>query len=241
MKNIYTWFLLALVVGGLALSFYLGNQHFDTVVIDVLEVEHPESFADQAFETLNSQPEGLASVLFLGVEPGQVEDLEVWRRFVGNINKLDPENPVYVMAEAQLPFVDLVSAQMLVNLKEERQKVATILQKVVAEKQRAVVIAPNIYTSQLLEKGPAKLYIQEHQLQFTSLSIVKFPITPGQAEVFDPPCNVDQADIRGTGALGCAIRKKSQSLWKYKVKPNHYLGRIEKVGESDFLILFNRY
>lgn len=243
MKNPYSWFLLVCILLGLGFSYYLGSQHYDLPVLDRFEAASAEEAASIVFaELLKEDPaETLPLILFIGLTPGAVEDVEFARSFLAQTNLNEKNKIDVVVVEKDLPMIELVPSQLQLDLKESAGSIAEAVKKAVATNKRIVVVAPNIYVSQLLGNNPIALIQERAGTTVTSLSLVKFPITEGQAKSFDPPCQVDAGDVRGTGPLGCAILQKSRILWRNLPAPEKYWGRLEKVGPKDFLLLLNRH
>lgn len=244
MRNPYSWFLLACIILGLGLSYYLGSQHYDLPLIERFESSSPQESALLVLKELEKErpTENLPEVMFVGVTPGSPEDIEFVQAFISAANDSDKNRFDVIVVEKNLPMIEQVISQIQLDIKDSISVLAEAIGQAQKSQKRLLIIGPSIYTSQLLAENPiAQIKTGVPTLSLASLSLVKFPITEGQAKSFDPPCQVDAGDVRGTGALGCAILQKSRILWRNLPAFEKYWGRLEKVGPTDYLLLFNRH
>lgn len=239
MKKYTYWAFAALILG--TVIYFISRPELEPQnlpKIQYTQVASPAEFGELIFKKLTEDVRQ-APVLFLGVTPDQVEDLEVWKSFLAAAALTDLRYDM-IIAEPQLPFIELLSPQMMMDLKTERDRFVEGVRAAQAKGMRVAVIVPTIYSSQLLTRNPADLLKTVHSLNFTSFSIAKYPVTIEQEAVFQPGCSVDEKDREGTGALGCAIRTKARTTYRQKVKPGTYSGMMDKIDKTDYLVLFNR-
>lgn len=237
MKYIY-WIVLSLViVGGLGASVYFGSMKPNQAVIEYTQVETPELMGEAVFKALEAQWKQ-NSVLFLGVTPNQIEDVELLRGFFELVQKSADAYQV-LGVEQNLPYVELLESNLRLDTKAEMDRLVQGIQDARAQGLRVAVVMPTIYSTQTLKHNLAAK-LSEKGLSFVSLSIAKYPITEEQAQSFDPVCAVEVGDIKGTGPLGCAIRELAQKTYLHKQEPNKFSGMMSQIGEKDYLLIFNK-
>jgi len=203
------------------------------------QVHTPEELGKGVFERLRLEIKE-APIVLLGVTPNQIEDMELWRGFF-EANQEPGSKYDVIVVEPMLPYVELFSSNMRIDIKEEMPRFVEGVKKAREQGLRVAVIVPNIYSSQLLKKNPANRLKEEYKLDIVSFSVVKFPVTREQEAAFDPPCVFEEGkDMAGTGALGCMIRNIARKTYRKKFEDNKYSGMMEQTGAKDYLILLNR-
>jgi len=174
------------------------------------------------------------------VMPDQIEDIELWQGFLSALSSTESKYDM-VMVDPQLPFVELLMADIQMDIKAEMFRFAEGVKKAIAQGHRVAVIVPSIYSTQLLLHNPAAKLKSGYQLNFTSLSISKFPLTRKQEEVFDPPCTLEPGkDPAGTGPLGCMVFEIARRTYREIFEKNKFSGLMDKTQDHDYLILLNR-
>lgn len=203
------------------------------------QVDTAEELGRAVFERLRSEVRQ-APVVLLGVTPNQIEDLELWKGFLEANQEAGSKYDVIVV-EPMLPFVELIPSNMRIDLKEEMGRFVEGVKKAREQGLRVAAIVPSIYSTQLLKANPASRLKEEFQLEFTSFSVTKFPVTREQEQAFEPPCAVAEGqDPTGTGALGCMILDIARKTYRKKFEDNKLSGLMEQTGAKDYLILLNR-
>ncbi len=203
------------------------------------QVETAEELGQAVFERLRSEIKQ-APVVLLGVTPNHIEDLELWKGFLAANQEPGSKYDV-IIVEPMLPFVELIPSNMRIDVKDEMVRFVEGIKKAQEQGLRVAAIVPSIYSTQLLKANPAKRLKEEHQLDFTSFSVTKFPVTRQQEEAFEPPCAVgEEQDHTGTGALGCMIRDIARKTYRKKFEDNKMSGLMEQTGAKDYIILLNR-
>lgn len=240
MKYMYWIIVLAILGGGLGASVYFGSKTPNVALIEYIQVEQPEELGQMIADKLKKEV-AASQVLFVGVTPDAIEDVELVRGFITALAS-SLETPVVFQVlgvEQNLPYVELLESNLRLDLKSEESRLVEGLQRAQIEGLRVLIVMPTIYATQTLSKNLAAR-VKALGIQPMSLSISKYPLTAQQAETFDPVCAVEVGDIKGTGGLGCAIRDLSQKAFGKQQEANKYSGLMNKVGESDYLVLFNR-
>lgn len=225
------------MIGGVGASIYIGSMKPNLAVIEYTQVETPEQMGETLAIALDSEL-AIAPVLFLGVSPNQIEDIELLRGFFQKVQTGKLRYDV-LGVEQNLPYVELLESNLRLDTKLEMDRLLNGIKEARAKSLRVAIVMPTIYSTQTLKLNLAAK-LKDQGLDFTSISISKYPITAEQAEKFDPICAVEVGDIKGTGALGCAIRDLSQKTFFQKQLPNRYSGMMSKIGEKDYLMIFNR-
>ena len=240
MKYLY-WIGAVLVVAvGLYISMHMpdiGPQALPK--IEFTQVSLPEEFGKAVFEKLRPEVT-LAPVIFLGVTPNKIEQIELWRGFLeanqGQGSKYD-----VIVVESMLPYVEIFNVVVHIPLKEEISRVADGIKKAREQNLRVAIIGPNIYSSQLIKENVADKLQTEYQIPVTSLTVSEFPLTRDQEKTFEPACAAGGAvDPAGTSGLGCMIRTVARKTYTKKFEARKYSGLMDKTGAKDYLILFNR-
>lgn len=239
MKYLY-WVGAALVVGvGVWLTTLVNPQPVTKNIIPFAQFEAPEDLGKQIYTALQSEVKR-APIILLGVTPNQVEDMEVWRGFLQSNQEAGSKYEI-VAVEPMLPYVELFESNLRFNIRDDMPRFVEGVKKALEQGLRVAVLVPNIYSSQLIASNPVERLQQSFETPILSLSIAKFPVTPQQAEVFEPACVLEQGkDPGGTGPLGCMIRKVAKKTYDKKFADNKYSGLAEKLSPNDYLILFNR-
>lgn len=239
MKKYAYWIFLALVVGlGIYFVAISARQRSSVPIIKFTVVERPENFGEIIYQNLREQIKN-SPVVFLGVTPHQVEDLELWRGFLAANQEPGSKYDLVIMQD-DLPFSDILNPPVKLNVKDERLRLSEGIIKARAQNLRVAVITPNIYSSQLLTQNPASLLMNQDKIAVTSLSVSKFPVTMEQEEAFEPKCSIDADDRVGVGPFACVIRNKARNLYRKKTEAGKYSGIMDQTGDHDYTVLFNR-
>lgn len=239
MKKYTYWIVATLIMG--SLIYLISRPELEPQnlpKIKFTQVENPAVFGEAIFKQLHAEV-SQSPILFLGVTPEHLEDLEVWKAFL-NANTEQGMRYDMVIVESQLPHVDMIPATMKIELKTEMDRFAEGVKAARERNLRVAVIMPTIYASQLLSRNPADVLKNEKALQFTSFSIVKFPASLDKEATFQPACSVDKEDREGTGPLGCLVRTKARKTYREKLEPGNFSGLMDQVDKDDYMVLFNR-
>jgi len=238
MKYIY-WIAAVLVI---ALGVYFSIQF--TIApqsipkINFSQVAQPEQLGKGVFERLRLEIRE-APVVLLGVTPNKIEDVELWRGFFEANQEAGSKYDVIVV-ESMLPYVEIFPTAMHLQVKEDMPRLVEGIKKAREQGLRVAVIVPNIYSSQLIKNNPASNLKTQYNLDITSFSISKFPVTREQESTFEPLC-VDggAVDPAGTSALGCMIRNMARKTYRKKFEASKFSGLMDQTGGKDYTILLN--
>lgn len=245
MKHIY-WLGVVLVVSlGVYFSTHMTVSPESISKVKFAQYSLPEEFGKVIFEELQGEIKS-APLIFLGVTPNKIEDLELWRGFLES-NQKPGEKYDVIVVEAMLPSVEIFQNGLHLPVKEDMPRLAEGIKKARKQGLRVAVIAPHIYTSQLIKSNPVDRLKQEFQIQGVSLTVTKFPTTRNEESTFQPACIDSGAqDIAGTSNLGCMIRNMARKTYKNlaadkkKPEPKKYSGLMDQITQQDYLILFNK-
>lgn len=203
------------------------------------QVETAEDFGKVIFENLKAELAS-APVLVLGATPNKIEDIELWNGFLQASEAGGLKYDV-VIIEPMLPYVEIFTTGIRIPMRDDMPRLAEGIKKARADGLRVVIITANIYSSQSIKNNPANRLIAEYQLDLTSLSVGKFPVTREQEESFEPPCIVEESkDRSGAGSFGCTLRTLARKTYKNKFENNKYSGLMEQTAPKDYTIIFNR-
>lgn len=239
MKYLYILGAVLLISAGIYISMTWELQPPSKAIIAYEQVDSPQEIGAKLARKLKPELQKQPLLVF-GVTPNQVEDLELVQGFLTEISQANLGYEM-VIAEPQLPHVDMISTQLKIDIKSELSRFASGVTESLSQGLRVAVVVPAIYSSQLLAGNPADRLKQEHNLNFMSITISPFPLTPQQAETFDPPCVGEKGhDNAGTGKLGCAIQQVARRATRQKLQQGKYSTMVERFGPEDYLVLLNR-
>lgn len=241
MKYIYWISAVAVVAAGLYFALNVKVQPEGLTKIKYTQVQTPEEFGKMVLQDLKLEIRE-SPVIFLGVTPNHIEDMELWRGFL-EMNLEAGHMYDVVLMEPMLPYIEIFNVGMRIDMKEEMARLAEGIKKARLANLRVAVVVPSIYSTHLLKNNPYNRLKEEYQIEGLSISIAKFPVTKEQEQSFEPRCIVDGANARdssGTGSLGCAILHGARKTYKEKIDNGKYSGLMEQTGAKDYLILFNR-
>lgn len=239
MKYLYWVGAVAVVALGVYFSMNFQIQERSIPKIKFSQVDIPEKLGKGVYERLRMEIKN-SPVVLLGVTPNQIEDLELWRGFL-EANQQQGSKYDVIVVDPQLPFVELFASNMRLDIQNEMDRFVEGIKNAQAQGLRVAAIVPYIYSSQLVKKGPALRLKEEHKIDVTSFSVMKFPVTREQEEGFLPLCELDAGrDLAGTGHLGCMVREIARKTYRKKFEENKYSGMMEQSGAKDYIILLNR-
>ncbi|UXR64131.1 hypothetical protein EZJ49_13775 [Bdellovibrio bacteriovorus] len=239
MKYLYWVGAVAVIALGVFFSMNFQIQEKSIPKIKFSQVDIPEKLGKGVYERLRMEIKN-APVVMLGVTPNQIEDLELWRGFM-EANQEQGSKYDVIVVDPQLPFVELFASNMRLDVQNEMDRFVEGIKNAQAQGLRVAAIVPYIYSSQLVKKGPALRLKEEHGIDVTSFSVMKFPVTREQEEGFLPLCELDAGrDLAGTGHLGCMVREIARKTYRKKFEENKYSGMMEQSGGKDYIILLNR-
>lgn len=239
MKYLY-WVAAAAVVGlGIFFSMNFKIQEKAIPKIKFSQVETPEVLGKGVYERLRMEIQK-ADVVLLGVTPEQIEDMELWRGFFQANNQPGAKYDILV-GDPRLPYLEIFQDIVHMDIQEDLNRLAEGIRKAKESGQRMAVIVPYIYASKLIRKNPAHRLKDEFNIDVTSFSIVKFPVTREQEIGFEPKCELESGrDLIGTGHLGCLLQEIARKTYRKKFEAGKYSGMMEMTGTNDYLILLNR-
>lgn len=239
MKYLYWFGATAVLALGLYFSMKVSDQPQSIPKIKFSQFSNPEEFGKEVFEKLRLEIRE-SPIVFLGVTPNKIEDMEFWRGFL-EANQEKGFKYDVIVVEPMLPYVELFDSNMRIDIKEELSRFAEGVKKARAEGLRVAVIVPNIYSSQLIQKNPVSRLKVDYNLDAVSFSVTKFPVTLEQEESFDPKCVFEEGkDLAGTGGFGCMVLSIAKKTYRKKFEDNKYSGLMEQVGPKDYIVLLNR-
>lgn len=234
MKLVYGVFLGLLVTVGIAVTLYFGLQPRSVPKIKPSLVSSSERLGEAVAQRLWQEIKD-ANVIFLGVEPGKIEHLKLWKRFLETL----PSEQKYsqVLIEPGLQDKNIISFTEEMDLQTDMERFKEGLKKASENKIRVAVIVPSIYSSQSIPDNPVHRLKQDPRFLPLSLSIAE-PTLKREEEVdVTYPCSTGSADSIGLGSWGCLIQTKSRGLYRKKWEPGKYLGLMDQIGEMDYLVL----
>lgn len=241
-KWFYWSMLIVVLLAGVTVSVYFGIQPKPVPKIDLSGFESPEEMGASIFKRLRLEMQS-ASVLFLGVMPDQKMHYQVWNELFQKANEPGWKYDLLVI-EKNLPYRELIKEKSGItveemDLKEDFARLAEGLKKAKEEKKRVAILAPSIYSTQILKTNLADRLKTEAGLKVVSFSATTFPINADQEKNMETPCVLNQEDRAGSGQLGCMILNVSRPMYRKKKTVGKYPGAVNQVGGQDYLVFFN--
>lgn len=237
MKYLYAFTVVLVLSAGLAVSYYLGQQPQSIVRVTYHPFDRPEELTT-ALVSLLKLPLKNAPVVLLGVTPGSRQDLEFWKSFLEQNKDADTAYQAVIVDPALAFAEELFPKAVKLDLKNEIARFSEGVNNAHMKGLRMAVIAPTIYTSQLIAENAVALLETTYGMKPLSLSMVKFPRSLEEEEKSDLPCKLGDQNREGTGALGCAVQKRAKPLYKTKPAVCKYEGLVDQVGDRDYLIFW---
>lgn len=245
MKYLYWIGVVVVLIGGLVASLYFGIQPRTLPKITTSYFQSEDEMAKAISQRLRQELFDY-DILFLGAEPGRPEHFKMWLSFLAEQKKeaasaypvliVDPEYKASLSAEDS----KLLSGAQEMSLKNSIADVAEVVKNARTQQRRVAFLAPNLYTSQMLQQSPTHRLKQEFQLRTASFSAVYFPFTEKEEGQLLFPCSTDEKDYLGTGKLGCAVTQKYRVI-RRKLKPKlNFTGLMDLTGENDYLVFFRK-
>lgn len=236
MKYVYWVFLGILAVAGVAVCVYFGIQPRPVPKIKPSQIETPEAFGAAISKRLWMELKD-APLIFLGVDPEKVDHMKVWKGF---FESLDKESEYTVVVDPNLPHKVVINSQNELDMNTGYDEFVEWLKTAMEHNQRVAVVVPTIYSSQAIPDNPINRLKKEmaNPSVMMSLSIVEPTLSREEESKALYPCATGSGDTRGLGSFGCLIQSKSRSLYMKKFESARYLGLMDQIGATDYLILF---
>lgn len=239
MKYLYWLTAAAIFALGIYLSSIINVQPQTASKIKFSQFLTAEEFGKQVFEKFKDEIKA-APILFLGVTPNQIEDMEFWRGFL-EANQEKGWKYDVIVVEPMLPYVELFASDVRVDINKEMARFADGVIKARDQGLRVAVIVPNIYSAQIIKNNPVNRFMTDYSFKVLSFSVTSFPVTRQQEEEFSPKCIFEEGkDMAGTGAFGCVIQTLAKKTYRMKFEDNKYSGLVEQMAPQDYVILLNR-
>jgi hypothetical protein len=239
MKYIYWAFLAVLFVIGVGVSVYFGIQPRPVPKIKPSQTETPERLGEAIAQRLWAEIKD-TPLIFLGVDPDRADDMRVW---LGFLESLEPAMKYStVLMEPRLTYKDMVPKSENIDINQQYNGFVEWLKIAMEHNRRVAVIVPTLYSSQAIPENPVNRLKKEmaNPAFFISLSIVEPTLEKEEESKAAYPCVTGGGDTRGLGSFGCLIQGKSRSLYLKKFESGKYLGLMDQIGGTDYLVLFRR-
>lgn len=238
MKHLYWAFLIILIVLGLGVSIYFGLSPKPVPKIKPSQVETPERFGEAISQRLWAEIKD-AQLIVLGVEPESFEDMKIWKGFLDSLSAA-PLKYATIIMEPRLIHRGLIPHSDEIDINQDFARFVEGLKVALGFNQRIAVIVPTIYASQAIPANPINRLKAEIKMPFVSISIVQPTLTRDEENKSTFPCVTGSGDTRGLGSFGCLVQGKSRSLYRKKFESGKYLGLMDQIGSTDYLVLFRQ-
>lgn len=197
--------------------------------------ERPEKISEAVGMRLRLELQG-APLLLLGVWPGRAEEVIWVQDLLGKLKEKELHYDVVVVQE-DLPGFENFPANEKISFRDELSRFAAGAKDLLTQGRRVVVIAPSVFTTQLLSGNPADRLKTEFGLDPVSLSAAPFPHLREEEKGFEVACITGATDPSGTGPFGCAVLHKARSMYRKKKQADRFAASLDQVGLKDYLLL----
>ncbi len=241
MKQLYWIFLGILVVVGITLSVYFGIAPRPVPKIKPSQVETPERLGEAVSQRLWGELKD-SPLIFLGVDPEKPDDMKVWKGFLESLSaELQYLN---IIVDPHLPHKQLIPQKagislIEIDMNQDYTNFVESLKTAMEQNWRVAVIVPTIYASQAIPENPINRLKREmaNPSIMMSLSVVEPTLKRDEEAKSLYPCVTGSGDVRGLGSFGCMIQGKSRGLYRKELESGKYLGLMDQIGATDYLVL----
>lgn len=237
MKYLYISFVSLVSIVALVWVIQLGIQGKPVAKIKLSEFSSVEEVGDSILMRLRQELKD-HNIVFLGVDPEELEHLEIWRHFL-----LAAKEPGWkfdeIIVEQGLGLkMAWGLGEQQIELKKEEESLKSLWNSEAYKNKRVAIVVPHIYSSQLIKNNPIqRLKNNPEDGRFLSISAVPLAKSDKEPEIKRVPCAAEGSDFTGESPLGCAIRNKSV-FWKKPPKENARLGIVEQYGLNDYILFY---
>jgi hypothetical protein len=250
-KKIYIIFMVLFVIGGLVFLIQMGLKEKPLAKIKWSGF-NSEAEVARAISLRLRQEIKDHSIVFLGVEPGNKNHLNIWKEWL--ILNSEPEWQFdEVLFEPGLKFAgETWPAAKALDIRKDQEFFVQMIRDPKNAKRRIAVILPHVYSSQLIVDNPVKRVIKESRVKILSITLLEMEHT-------NLPCVAEGVDYTGQSILGCKVKEKlffvknNNSRWGTQPPPYYkdptadfdnkktkdesiWSGTLEQYGISDFLM-----
>jgi hypothetical protein len=235
MKYLYWVFLGILVIAGITVSLYFGIQPKPVPKIKPSQVDSPEVLGEAIGKRLWLEMKD-TPLIFLGVDPEKPDHMKVWK---GLFESLDKNLEYAVVVDPNLRHKVIVNSQTELDMNTGYAEFVEWLKAAMEHNQRVAIVVPTIYSSQAIPDNPINRLKKEmaNPSVMMTLSIVEPTLSREEESRASYPCVTGSGDVHGIGSFGCMIQGKSRSLYLKKFESGRYLGLMDQIGGTDYLVL----
>lgn len=246
MKYLYWIGVVVVLVSGIALSVYFGVGSKTLPKITPSYFDQEAGMAQAIAQRLRLEIMA-APVLFLGVEDGRPEQVQLWKDFYQTTAQ-DPQLAYqYVIIDSELKeniAEGVFPGSLFMSVNEETQRLNEIIKETQSKKQRVLVITPNIFATGLLTAGPIQRLRSEFSSPEAAVKITGFTTAflPASEADFKQmiPCSTNPNDRLGTGKLGCLIQQKFKTIRRKLQFKRNFTALMDLIGQDDYLVLIRK-
>ncbi len=245
-KKIFIVFLCIIGLAGLVFSVQLLLVPKPIPKIKISALKNAEELGRAVHERLRLEVQA-APIIFLGLVPGDLEQLRIWSEFLNALKTTDSAYGAVFIDETL--FKDWPEGLKLLsekdihftggyNFLENVNDFAKTWQQLKSGGQRVAVIVPSYFSSHLVKDNPIDRLEQitgEKVLGFSALPLLR---SRDEEDKLPTPCLLE--DGRGVGALGCAILQESRQSYRGIKKPQSDYGLMKQFGLNDYLIFYSK-
>lgn len=245
-KNTWIYYTIAalVIITGVVFAIYFGTKPRSLPKISYSHFETPEEFGANIYKRLrleiNSQ-----NLIFLGVQPDQVEHLKIWKGF---IESMEPENKfAFFIADKSLGEIKDIAINETISMQENPQSVIEAIKTIIEQSKRVIILAPTSFISYMITTNfqtalREALYGKEQRVfdvPWLTFSLSSFATKKEEESLIPFPCNSTPHDLDGSSELGCLIQTKSRTTYRKKKVPGKYPAMLDQVGTKEYLALFS--
>jgi hypothetical protein len=236
-RKVYWIVMSFLVLLGFGFLLSLSQDPYPRTLIKLTRFENPNQVAESLKQAVQRDLAN-ASVVFIGIEPERPEQVEVFKELLPQLRGQNPNNWTLLMDQSleigEFPEIPRIPT------KDDFEGLTHGLQQILQGGSRVMVIAPTVYSVQMIEANLISNFKQRTGLTVLSVSLTDFPRKREQETAMKQKCRVEGVDQTGVGPFGCVIAQSSRSHYAKAFPSGSLLGVLNEVGSKDYLLLITR-
>lgn len=232
----FYWLSVVTVFGlGLFAIWYVADQRQNEILLQPQTYESDQAVINALAPFLNLQATD-RKFIFIGIELENPQHMQLTQNLIASAKlKGTAKIAVDIFLEKALTF----KVDYLFNFQMKRDSLVEWL-KEMADAHFAIILAPNIYFSQipaesLMNTSPGLKELKGVQV----ITITSYPETPEEFSKFFLPCSESQQIQTALSDMGCYVRRQSQLRTlpvKYPSTPRGFLLRL---NENELVFFLN--
>lgn len=232
-KALYFLVFGTMVAGGLFFAIRFADQPRSETQIPLTFFDDHAAVAAAVAQRFPSEFKS-SSVLILGVWPGANDEIAIAQALLARLKDLSMGYDV-VLVESELPGAERFTEATKVAFRDDLAGVVDGVGKIHNDGKRIVIVVPSMYSSRLLEGGPADRWHNEFRAPSMNVTLAPFPRRREDEKTFPVQCRT--VDEEGIGPLGCAVIHRARWMYRQTKPADKAAVSVERMGDLDYLML----